>query len=391
MRVFMICPAMVATGGTELLHQFSKCLSDAGVENYMVYPNADKINCPTPPSFLKYGVKYVSTYVDASDSIFVLPETQIHLADICKKGTVMAWWLSVANYIREYQDMIEENPDIFNLKERENVVHFVQSYYAKEFVNTYFNKDECYDLKDYINDEIMDYAFRNKECFKRENVCLYNPKKGYEVIKPIMDACRKDIVWKPLSNMSPTQMAEAMCKAKVYVDFGNHPGKDRIPRESAICGCCILTNREGSAANTEDVAILEQYKIEDTSESSVVLEKIYDLVDHYEERIEDYAFYRDKIHGEKAEFLYEVEATASILAEKVRSKNMKKTHGNSQCLQILDSISKAAGKVQELAEVSKELYCEEEYATATNKLLTMDYLLQVIRETIYAEIGEMVD
>lgn len=391
MRVFMICPAMVATGGTELLHQFSKCLSDVGIENYMVYPNADKIHCPIPPTFLKYGVKYVSSYIDASDSILVLPETQIHLVDYCKKGTAMIWWLSVANYIRVYQDLMEENPDVYRVKGRENVVHFVQSYYAKMFVNKYFSEEECYYLKDYINDEITEYASKNMKRYKRENVCLYNPKKGYEALKSIIDACRKDIVWKPLSNMSPTQMAEAMCKAKVYVDFGNHPGKDRIPRESAVCGCCILTNREGSAANTEDVAIPEQYKIEDTSEISGVLEKVYDLVDHYEERVEDYSFYRDEIRGEKAEFLYEVKATASILEEKVRSKNMQKTHGDSQCLQILDSISKAAGKVQELAESSKKLYCEEEYSSAVNKLLTMDYLLQVIRETVYAEIEELTE
>lgn len=31
-------------------------------------------------------------------------------------------------------------------------------------------------------------------------------------------------------------------KVKLYVYFGNHTGKARIPREGAMFGCVILTN-----------------------------------------------------------------------------------------------------------------------------------------------------
>lgn len=57
MRVYLLAPANVATGGTELLHQYSRCLTDLGIENYMVYPNRDEVKCPTPKTFLKYRVK----------------------------------------------------------------------------------------------------------------------------------------------------------------------------------------------------------------------------------------------------------------------------------------------------------------------------------------------
>lgn len=33
-------------------------------------------------------------------------------------------------------------------------------------------------------------------------------------------------------------MILTMRKAKVYIDFGFHPGKDRIPREAVMCGAC---------------------------------------------------------------------------------------------------------------------------------------------------------
>ena len=391
MRVFILCPANIATGGTELLHQFSKCLSDCGIENYMIYPTSDRIQCPTPQTFLKYGVKYVSQYVDASDSVLVLAETQIQFIDICKKGRVMIWWLSVDNYFYAYRKRIQEdNPDIFQLSTRKNLLHFVQSYYAKDFVNRYINTESCYFLMDYISDEIVLYAQDNKDRYERKNVCLYNPKKGYEKLKPIIDACREDIVWLPLINMTPTEMADTMCQAKLYIDFGHHPGKDRIPREAAICGCCILTNREGSAAYAEDVAMPEQYRIEDISDTSEVLAQIYNLVDHYEERIGEYASYRAKILGEKDEFLQDLNNAVRMLKENAQTNVSQVVQENmEQYVGVLDSISQAASKVCELAENSKELCREGDLSEAMNKLLTMDYVLQMIREAAYAELLDM--
>jgi len=47
-----------------------------------------------------------------------------------------------------------------------------------------------------------------------------------------------------------------MCVSrKLYVDFGKHPGKDRMPREAAVHGCCIITGRRGAAGNPFDIPI----------------------------------------------------------------------------------------------------------------------------------------
>ena len=47
--------------------------------------------------------------------------------------------------------------------------------------------------------------------------------------------------------MTPEQVVDLMSESKVYIDFGNHPGKDRIPREAVINGCCVITGVRGSA------------------------------------------------------------------------------------------------------------------------------------------------
>lgn len=394
MRVFLVCPANVATGGTELLHQFSKCLSDAGVENYMLYPDANGINCPTPKTFMKYGVRYVTQYIDAEDSVLVLAETQIHLVDSCKKGIAVIWWLSVNNYFHAYEGKIsEEQVDIFGLRERQNILHFVQSHYAKDFVNSYFEASNCYFLMDYINDDIVNHAREYKDSYERQNICLYNPKKGYEVLKPIIAACKEEIAWLPLMNMTPEEMADVMCRAKLYVDFGEHPGKDRIPREAAVCGCCILTNQQGSASYDEDVMIPERYKIENPSDIDLVLGKIYDLVENYEDRVQEYSTYRDMILHEKEDFVRDVQNFIVILETMLAtsvfeelSVKGKRIAEDERYVQIIDSIQCAAIKVSELAKDAKETCAKGDLSGTMNELLTMDYLLQVIRETVYAEL-----
>lgn len=323
MKVYIVCPANVATGGTELLHQFSKALSDNHCENYMVYVWWNGIDNPVPEAFSKYGVKYVSSYVDDADSVLVCPETQVRCVDWCKKGTAMVWWLSVDFYLSAHQQMIQDanmQIDVFSLKKRSNVIHFVQSYYAKSFLESVLKIKQTFFLKDYINDEITNIAINRDDSEQRENICLYNPKKGYRDIEPVIKACRDDITWVPLQGMTAEEMARTMCKARVYVDFGAHPGKDRIPREAAVCGCCIMTNTRGSAAYQGDVNIPKKYKIEDTANVHQVLEQIYDLVDHYEERSTEFHVYREGILKEKAEFAADTRSAIDILKKAVTGK-----------------------------------------------------------------------
>ena len=52
-------------------------------------------------------------------------------------------------------------------------------------------------------------------------------------------------------------------RAKIYLDLGNHPGKDRLPREAAMAGCCVITNQRGSAYFDADVPTPHKYKIDD--------------------------------------------------------------------------------------------------------------------------------
>ena len=76
--------------------------------------------------------------------------------------------------------------------------------------------------------------------------------------------------------MSISEVQELLLKSKIYIDFGNHPGRDRFPREAALFGCSVITNKKGSAKNKVDVNIIEEYKFQD--ESELELNKIVDLI-----------------------------------------------------------------------------------------------------------------
>ena len=177
----------------------------------------------------------------------------------------------------------------------------VQSHYAMHFlVKNEISKDRIYFLSDYLNEKFL----KNKvDLSKKEDIVAYNPKKGFSFTKKIISSA-KDIKFVPLIDMSREEVIETLKKAKVYIDFGNHPGKDRLPREAAILGCCVITGRRGSAAFFEDVPIPEEYKIEDKEENiPKIIDKIKECLENFEAKYKDFEYYRQIIKYEPRKFL----------------------------------------------------------------------------------------
>jgi len=179
--------------------------------------------------------------------------------------------------------------------------HFVQSFYALNFIkNRGIVQDKIYYLSDYLNKSFLE---TQTDLSKKENIVTYNPKKGFSFTKKIIYSA-KDIKFVPLSNMSRGELIKTLQRAKVYIDLGNHPGKDRIPREAAILGCCVITGKRGSAAFFEDVPIPDEYKFEDREVNiPKIIEKIEDCFENFEERNKDFDYYREVIKNEPQKFL----------------------------------------------------------------------------------------
>ena len=89
----------------------------------------------------------------------------------------------------------------------------------------------------------------------------------------------------------------------LYIDFGNHPGKDRLPREVALNGCCVITGRRGAAKNDVDIPIPNGYKFdENLVPPQQIIDRIRYVLDNYETCVKEMNDYRKHILLEKEEF-----------------------------------------------------------------------------------------
>ena len=44
--------------------------------------------------------------------------------------------------------------------------------------------------------------------------------------------------------MSANQVINIFKRTKIYIDFGYHPGKDKMPREAVLFNNCVITNQK---------------------------------------------------------------------------------------------------------------------------------------------------
>ncbi len=307
-KIYVLCPAGVKSGGPELLHQLVFHLTRLGADAYIVYiseSDTERIK-QCHPDF----IKYVSGRVCKQENIefstgnaMVIPEAWPVFLKYAGNTEKIFWWLSVDNFINVYG---KDDP---MLPEYEKEVTYLADYmlYQSEYARRYalsIGADEgrLRHLGDYLNREYID---NSKEFLRlpKEKIVAYNPKKGKDFTEALINE-GKDIVWVPIEKMTTRQVRELLCRAMVYIDFGEHPGKDRIPREAAMCGCCIITGRKGAAAFNEDVDIPERYRLDEKCVSiQEILELIRELLDDYRIRISDYGTYRDRILNEYNEFI----------------------------------------------------------------------------------------
>lgn len=84
---------------------------------------------------------------------------------------------------------------------------------------------------------------------------------------------------------------------------------DRLPREAALCGCIIITNRTGAAAFDEDIPIPGRYRISggDSEKTKFDVDKVFDLlqgaINDYDTLCHNFDTYRSWIGGQKMSML----------------------------------------------------------------------------------------
>lgn len=271
-RVQIICPGGMVTGGTESLHFLASEMRHLGVEAYLCYyPFKKSFNVPI--EYADYNV-VVSDYRDCDDQLSIFPEILVMEALKQKNSVAAIWWLSVDNFLRRKSkiDLVNklEYASKVILRERpllirnslKKLVHFSKAEYDRLFLSSL--DLNSYNLTGPINPIFLGLKDLLINDLSRKDVILYYPRKDAGVVDRLRNAI-PDFTFRSLNGLSRLELIEAYKTSKLFVDFGHHPGRERMVREAAVCGCCVLTNRRGSAGNQVDIPIKAHFKLDESA------------------------------------------------------------------------------------------------------------------------------
>ena len=340
-KVYILAPAKESTGGPEALHQLGYNIKKYTNKKkvfmqYVPVSNKSSIN----PNYKKYNLNFSKEVEDKKENLLIVPEqySYIKLSQKYKKIRKAIWWLSYDHYVHtlfqkinsplikllikipfkiielfnkltqyyfgnytflDYLRFIYNDIKIFNKMKFENInFHFFQSIYAKNILQK--NKIKSFPLFDYLNEDFL--KKNNSQRVKKKNYICYNSAKSTKFMKKII-ADNSNLNFFPLINLTKKEMITKLKKSKIYMDFGTHPGKDRMPREAAILGNCVITNKKGSANNKYDIQIPNEFKFEEKHKNiNKIIKTINRIFQNHKKEQKKFKSYIKKIKLEKKVF-----------------------------------------------------------------------------------------
>jgi hypothetical protein len=303
-KVQVVCPGAAMTAGPEALHQLVAEMNAVGQPAEIVYHPFER-SFETPAPYRRHGAP-VGRYAPARGTLVIFPEIFTPLAMQAAPADAAIWWMSVNNFtgqrygnplrdkLRYWKYVLKGRVPLGGVKALAHLRHFAQCDYAREFLAAHGVASEpLWDpIPVYTSPEYLATLPPKLASTKRADVILYNPTKGAPITAKLM-AAYPHWRFRPLRGLDREQLAQAFLEAKLYIDFGHHPGKDRLPREAAIHGCCVITARHGSAANAIDVPIPQRCKLDVKAPDFVarfgeVVAEVFERFDDVTREFDDY-------------------------------------------------------------------------------------------------------
>ena len=315
-KYYIFIPANKCSGGPEALHQLVYYMRKIGLDAYAVYYEYSGFVCAKPITrYEQYGVTAV-VYSDIEDKIenyIIAPENAPWCLNGFKKAKKCIWWLGVkASQLHEAglfyrmiywkrrllgQSILEARNMLFN---PEKCLHLCGSKFAFEYVKQKFPKS----VVEYLVEPIsLDFLMINNIFMygEKEDIVLYNPSKPSKIMEALLE--RKRFNYIPLKGFLPEKLAEYYKKAKLYVDFGEFGGPERMPKEAVYFGCNILVANHNAANNDFDVAIPNKYKVDDCETVEQVEIRIEEMLLHYKDQTNDFLLFKAKVDGLEENFI----------------------------------------------------------------------------------------
>ena len=285
-KIIIIAPGAAITGGPEALHQLAFKIHKLTKCIVGIYYNGIVKDEVISHYYEKYKIDRVLE-IPSDCSAVIIPEVIDPLSIYLENANIKkyVWWLAANR--------------IFPMKSYKGFRHLFQSNYAMiRLGNLGFNGNL---LSDYLS---IDHNNVNLDFKNKENIVLYNgSKSSLMASRLLMLNPRLNLI--AIRGFDKIQLIKLFEKAKVYIDFGPHPGKDRLPREAVLKGCVVITNTRGSAGNELDVPIIEKYKIKN-EDPATVNQLINEIFKDYKSNIINFSNYINIIQNEEKVFNCEI-------------------------------------------------------------------------------------
>ena len=293
-----LCDAINRAGGNALLAYYDGS-SKIEISDTVIYSNPI-----LPASFIArysgYNAPHAQVINLTANTLLIFPETLAIFAFGVKGPRRAIWWLSVDNACNveplfAYKQFCD---GYFN---DEALVHFYQSDYARGFLMSNGAK-KIYPLFDYIN-----HRFLRSEANPARQPCLsFFPTKGMSLANSFFESA-KDLPSIPIQNMSADEVSTALRHTSVYIDFGHHPGKDRVPREAAASGNVVFIHAKGAGCHFLDYP-LDQFFVFTLLDirTGELAEKVRNCLANPRKFFAQQRFYRQRILHELDEFTLQV-------------------------------------------------------------------------------------
>ena len=298
MQILCMCPSNIATGGTEGIHNLIHTLNVVGADAKILYVG-NKEN-PQPEEYAKYKCEYLTEFPKNFDGCIIFPEIWANkvIEPEYSKCQVAVFWQGVDVY--NWSTPVDKR-GLF-LK-RDNVIHITNLQYGIQYLKSL--GIEAVKVADVLNE---DFFKEYEECL-RSDVVLYNPTKikmtQFQKVVMTRLTTERGIKFMPLEGYSRQELIDIFRHHKLYIDFGVFSGRERLPREAVMCGCCIITSHTGAASYYEDVAILDKYKCHTEQEA---IQTILDTLKNYDMCKEDFKQTQELLIQDRDNYLNEVEA-----------------------------------------------------------------------------------
>lgn len=318
-QVALLCSEAI-TGGPEALHQLAYTINQHGGNAQMAYFGgksrvhlaADRIvgelspDSPSPAAYAAYEPRPLKEMVFGADTLLVFPEISVQQAREVNAGNKAVWWLSVDNAINQnpnlrYQSYLD------HLFADESLVHFYQSDYARDFLVS-SGARRIYPLFDYTDANFLRAA--PADAPPRSARVAYFPRKGGDKAALFVAQSQQaadPLVFAPIENMTKAQVKETLENCAVYIDFGHHPGKDRVPREAACAGAVVLLHEQGAAKFFADHPLdaAHVFSLADI-QSGRLQARVREIIANPKPHLDSQRYYRQKIWMEREEFALQV-------------------------------------------------------------------------------------